>query len=282
MGNSKELFNDLATRIQLKETRDEIHSIIFLLLQNRLALSPADILAGKEIETGDPSKWSEVIDRINRHEPIQYILGECGFYGRTFSVNPAVLIPRPETELLVREVIHPFNLSVQSKGIILDIGTGSGCLAVTLAKELPLMDIVATDISKQALEVAAGNAKRHGVSIKFLEADMLKDPIPLHQVTAIVSNPPYIPLQERILMNNNVLQYEPASALFVPDDDPLVFYKAIAVRAKSLLTRSGKAFVEINERFGHEVTAVFKREGFHHVVIKTDMDGKDRIVVAAL
>lgn len=279
MANSKELFNDLVQSVQLDEPLDEIQSIIYLLLDHQLGLTRSDILAGKEINLGEPAIWSEIILRINRSEPIQYILGEAEFFGRSFIVNPSVLIPRPETELIIREGINAFNSFTREGGTILDIGTGSGCLAITFAKQFPNTHVVATDVSESALKTASTNAARHQVSVQFLLNNILKEALPLKVVNAIVSNPPYIPEKEKSQLNKNVL-YEPEGALFVPDNDPLVFYKAIATLAWKLLTNSGKVLVEINEYFGSSVVEIFKKEGFRHVVVKRDLEGKDRVVAA--
>jgi release factor glutamine methyltransferase len=277
MANSKELFNDLRSKIELDEPADEIKSILFLILEHEFALTRTDIMTGREIEPVDRSTVYEILKRINRHEPVQYILGEADFFGRKFLVTPDVLIPRPETEMIVDEVLR----HSPSSGKIIDLGTGSGCLAVSLAKTLPGMRILATDISDKALFVAEANAKKHQALVEFLQHDMLTEYLPSENITIIVSNPPYIPPSEKLQMKKNVLAYEPARALFVPEGDPLLFYKAIASIAENILAPTGRVVVEINEKFGAEVVSVFKEHGFKRVSISRDLNGKDRIVTAS-
>lgn len=277
MTNSKELFNRLMGKIDLEETPDEIQSILYLVFEHRFGLTKTDILAGKEVERAD--SCDEIIDRINNDEPIQYILGVADFYGRQFIVTPSVMIPRTETELLVHDVIA--HCLPTAQGTILDIGTGTGCIAISLAKELPNMKSVATDVSEDALKIAQVNADRFNVSIKFLCNDVLNDSLPLRNLDIIVSNPPYVSFREKSRMKKNVLLFEPPVAIFVPDDDPLVFYKAIASLAWKTLTSSGKVWVEINEQFGKEVVNIFSGKGFQQVSLRRDFSGKDRIVMAS-
>ena len=280
MKNSKTVFQDFIANITLKESNDEIKSIAHLVFSKILRLDRTDILAAKPLAL-DPDQERElyaIAQRINTHEPIQYILGEAEFFGRMFKVNSAVLIPRPETEYLVHEILHYTNLHKIHAPIILDIGTGSGCIPVTLKKELPEASVAATDISGDALAIAKENASMLNASINFLQHDILSQDIPLGDLDIVVSNPPYIAQTEEALMNRNVLQYEPHLALFVPDDDVLKFYKVIAQKAREVLTAGGLLIVEINERFGNETAAIFKADHFRDVAIIKDLDGKDRIV----
>jgi release factor glutamine methyltransferase len=281
MANSKDVFNDLFGKIHLNETRDEIHAILYLLLNHLSGLTRTQILSEKEIEPIDPSRLNEIISRINRHEPIQYIIGEANFYGRSFVVSPSVLIPRPETEQIIVEVLQHVPDALQRTGTILDIGTGSGCLAITLAKELPNANVIATDISNDALKIAASNAKQLGATVEFLEHDIMSDSPPVRSADIIVSNPPYIRPSEKELMQETVLKFEPALALFVPENDPLLFYRAIAAIAKNILSQTGFVVVEINENLGDEVASVFIRHGFENSQIKVDTSKKMRIVVAS-
>lgn len=277
MINSKTLFQQLLLQIDLPEPADEVKSILHLLFEKEFGLNQKDILAEKDIASFDQEKIETFVQRINRQEPIQYILQEAEFYGRKFLVNPAVLIPRPETELIIElakaEKILPSSL--------LDIGTGSGCLAISLALEIPNSQVTALDISTEALTVAKENADRLGASIQFLQADVLNDPLPLKNLDLIVSNPPYVMEKERQQMSRNVLVYEPAIALFVPDANPLLFYCAIAKRGREMLRSKGVVLVEINERLGKETKQVFQEEGYLADEI-TDINGKDRVIRAVL
>ena len=307
MANSKELFRELVNKIQLAESKDEIESMVYLLLENQLALTRSDVLTKKELEHDAFPDWTEIILRINRQEPIQYILGEAVFYGRKFKVDPSVLIPRPETELIVDAVLKArsrekkgltpgltpcpspeerggLSISPEERGglSILDIGTGSGCIAITLSKELPNAKLYATDVSAAALMTAVENAKRNRSAVEFIRHNVLSDELQLTGVDLVVSNPPYVTLAEKARMKKNVTDYEPQEALFVPDDDPFIFYSAIARVGKKILRPGGKVIVEINERFGKDVLELFLKEGYHSVLVTKDLAGKDRVVSATI
>ncbi len=278
--NAKQLFDTVVQSITISEPEDEIKSIALLVVGKMYGVSRTDILAQKNSDYEITTALTESIHRLNAHEPVQYVLGEAYFLNRTFLVNKNVLIPRPETEQLVMLVKEEFI----NKGDIrlLDIGTGSGCIAVSLAKELPTSKVLAVDVSREALEVAKHNAKHLSVSVHFEVLDILRSPIPFENLSCIVSNPPYITHLEKPSMNANVLNYEPHLALFVPDEDPLLFYRAIAKQATKMLKPAGKIFVEINETLGEEVCAVFKEYGFSDTQTVQDIFGKDRIVIARL
>jgi release factor glutamine methyltransferase len=278
MTNSKELFNDLLRRITLDEDKGEIQSIIYLILENKFGLSKTDILSEKKINTFDPTRLDSIISRINTHEPIQYILGSANFFGRSFGVNSSVLIPRPETELLVDEIKN-FIKPIQAPIRILDIGTGSGCIAITLALEIPNSKVTAIDISKNALICARKNEKVLGANVNFIELDLLNQEL-TDQFDLIVSNPPYISVEEKKSMKQNVLAYEPHLALFAPQHDPLIFYRIIASKGKKNLTSKGSLWLEINEFFGKEVRNLLEAQGFKDVQILKDLDGKDRMIKA--
>ena len=282
MKNSKTLFQDFVSRIKLQESRDEIQSIGYLVFETVFGLSKAEILTGKNI-TGESSisRLNEIVLRINAHEPVQYILGEASFYGRMFSVNPAVFIPRPETEELVHVVLDYARLTQKKSCRIVDIGTGSGCIAVTLSMELPGADVFAVDVSEGALAVASSNARKFGANVQFRPLDILQQNLGF-AADIIVSNPPYIELGERASMPRNVVQYEPALALFVDSTDPLLFYKAIVGKAKASLNRNGLLAMEINERLGKEARELFLDHSFQDVQILQDVFGKDRIVKGVL
>jgi release factor glutamine methyltransferase len=278
MTNSKVLFRELHQQIRIDEPDEEIQNIVFRLLEGRWGVTRTQVLAEKKINNVPGDELQGLIERINNHEPIQYITGRADFYGRVFQVNPAVLIPRPETELLVDECLEVFSRS--KKGKILDVGTGSGCIAITLAKELRDAEIFASDISQQALMVAEANARLHGVQVNFEKQDILSETLPWRELDVLVSNPPYILPTEKLRMKKNVLLYEPSTALFVPQDNGLLFYKALAHRGKEALKKGGALIVEINEAFGDEVSTLFRTQGYHQVQMKKDLSGKDRVISA--
>jgi len=290
MQSSKQLYDNLLQQITTYESQ-EAKEIVFWLMEFYLGLRKIDILGDKSFEKA--IDWTNIIERLNNNEPIQYILGETEFYGRRFLVNDSVLIPRPETEELVKYIIkkQKNQFSVKRKQLsILDIGTGSGCIAISLAKELPNFIVSAYDISKNALETAKKNAELNKADVNFEKVDILKPPFihslfqyPLrHSFNIIVSNPPYVTKQEIYRMQKNVLDFEPHLALFVEDSEPLIFYEAIANFAFNNLTDNGLVAVEINEALGEETANVFRRKGFSEVEIIKDMHQKDRFVSAIL
>jgi release factor glutamine methyltransferase len=278
--NSKVLFNDLAKAITIDDSEEEIQTIAYIVLEKTLGISRTDVLAEREIAVaGDEDKRiKETIRRINNHEPVQYIFGETEFFGRTFKVNSSVLIPRPETEELVSLVKESILKNGGSPPRILDIGTGSGCIAVTLALELPRSKVFALDMSQDALETAKMNAKSLQADVAFINCNILNEKIPIDNLDVVVSNPPYIPLEEKISMKRNVTGFEPSLALFVSNEDPLIFYKVIVAKSLSNLNPGGLLAVEINERFGEDVANIFGSAGFTEVHIVKDLFRKDRIV----
>ena len=251
----------------------------------------------------------ELAARVAQGEPVQYVLGEADFCGLTLKVKPGVLIPRPETEELVNWIVETLHtkqsvVNCQLSTVncqLLDIGTGSGCIAVALAKKLKEAEVEAWDVSDDALEIARENAKRNGVQVKTSKVDVLDinansnsqlstlncqlSPLtshlsPLTSYNIIVSNPPYICEEEKAEMERNVLEHEPRLALFVPDDDPLLFYRRIAELGLSLLKEKGLLFFEINRRFGEEVVKMLQGKGYREVELRQDMFGNDRMVKA--
>lgn len=285
MKNSKELLQEVLAGIRWYGSPDELRSIAFILFESVLGLSKTEIMSGKAVSYPEETAHTlqNAVERITRGEPIQYIVGEEYFYGRRFHVNPSVLIPRPETEDLIRMVVA-YNNQLSSRGIrpsllkILDIGTGSGCIPVTLYHEITNADIYATDISPEALAVAVDNATRLQAKVTFLQHDILHEGIPLNDLDVIVSNPPYVTESEKNGMNANVIDHEPHLALFVPDRDPLLFYKLIVRKAHMSLKPDGLLSVEINERFGDAVSELFSKERFREVEVMKDLAGKDRFV----
>ncbi|SDD86791.1 peptide chain release factor N(5)-glutamine methyltransferase [Niabella drilacis] len=222
---------------------------------------------------------SDIRKRLLKAEPIQYILNEAWFYDIPFFVNKQVLIPRPETEELVDAVIqeHKTRPSVR----ILDIGTGSGCIPVILKRKLPDATVTSCDISAEALAVARKNAAKYQQDIHFMQLDFLEETNwpQLPQVDVLVSNPPYIPVADQTSMHKNVTDYEPALALFVPDEDPLLFYRKIAGAASAVLAPGGRIYLEVHENLAEETRQLLETKGFT-AVIKTDMQGKQRFVLA--
>lgn len=277
MMNSKDLFRDLRKRITLSQEASETDSVLYLILENVVSITRADVITQKAVSltSAETSALHAIVERINKNEPIQYIMGKAHFYGHEFRVNPSVLIPRPETEWLVDEVIKRTS---NVPGKILDIGTGSGCIAITLAKKLPQKTIFAFDISEDALRTANENAKQLEATVTFKQIDILKEEISYRDLEFVVSNPPYIAVSEKDVMSRNVLDHEPHLALFVPDNDPMIFYRVIAKKGMAALKPGGRIVVEINERYGKETADVFCAEGFTAIEILKDLSRKDRIV----
>ncbi|HOX82079.1 MAG TPA: peptide chain release factor N(5)-glutamine methyltransferase, partial [Chryseolinea sp.] len=253
MKNSKALFHDLVKQIMPNEDLVEKQSITYQLMENIFGLTQTDILSEKHIDiSAFEILLADILKRINSHEPLQYILGEAYFFGRKFKVNSSVLIPRPETEELVNLIISEMKRrpTLSTERIrIMDIGTGSGCIPISLGLEIQNAEVFAIDISEGALEVAKQNAHDLHAGVQFMQLDILNADIPFQNLDVVVSNPPYIALSEMKMMSNNVVDYEPHLALFVEENDPLVFYRVIATKSKSVLKPGGLLVVEINERF---------------------------------
>ena len=229
-----------------------------------------------KIQETDFSRIQKIVFRLKKFEPVQYILGETEFYGLKLTVNPSVLIPRPETEELVHWIVKS-NIPENSK--VLDVGTGSGCIALALKRQLKNTEITGIDISENALEVARLNALKNNLDVNFFKADILNwEVTKWDEFTVIVSNPPYIRENEKTQMLPNVLNYEPQNALFVSDGDPLVFYRSIAAFAKKYLVGKGMLFFEINENLGSEMIHLLKEFGFSDFEIRKDINGKNRII----
>lgn len=279
MKNSRAVFDDFMNHVTAPMHVEELQSIGFVVFEKLFGLSRTQIMAGKVIHNST-DVLIEVIDRLNQNEPIQYILEEAHFFGRNFYVNRSVLIPRPETEELVQFIIEQKKGTSHFKAV--DIGTGSGCIPVTLSLTFPRADIYGTDISNDALQVARRNNELHGSKVSFLNHDILREKLPFSDIDVIVSNPPYITDAEKDSMEDHVLNYEPHLALFAGNDDPLIFYKAIAKAAREALKPSGLLATEINARYGNEAASVFREEGFTEVAVLRDMQGKDRIVKGVL
>lgn len=245
-----------------------------------LHLSTMELYTGKDMNFSTKA-WKEVEDilsRLKQREPLQYILQEAPFCGLSFHVEKGVLIPRPETEELVEWMVSDYQEA--GKVRILDIGTGSGCIPVTLAERLSEAEVASCDVSAEALKVAAVNVKRYGDKVTLFQADILQDELPDCQVDVLVSNPPYITDSERKDMEANVLDWEPELALFVPDTDPLRFYRRIARKGLDWLTEGGALYFEINRAYGAETVRMLEECGYRDIVLRKDLSGNDRMIKA--
>lgn len=269
----------------------EAQAVVRMLLEELAGLSLADIYAGgiDRLDDAQRQQIERAMARLEEGEPIQYVLGRACFCGRSFAVAPGVLIPRPETEELCRLIIdtHP-----SESRHILDIGTGSGCIAITLALEMPDAEVEAVDISPEALAIAGANAAQLGAKVSFHQYDILSEDSPplgrgrgwvapsTAKYDIIVSNPPYICERERADMERNVLDYEPHTALFVPDDDPLLFYRTIGQKALTMLAPGGILSFEINPLYCDQLIELLRSQGYGEVEAVSDSFGKRRFVKA--
>lgn len=281
--NSKELFYEVISKLDPAEGRGETTTIAAMLLEKALGLTRADIMAGRMADVSNEVKetLNQYINRVNAHEPVQYVLGEAYFFGRMFAVNSSVLIPRPETEELVRAVLEQ-KRTVTSNARILDVGAGSGCIAVTLSLEWHGAEVFAADVDARALAVARENARTHSAHVNFFELDILGSEIPVGGLDVVVSNPPYIAQSERASMSANVLDHEPHIALFIPDEDPLLFYREIANKSMGVMNPGGLLAFEVNERFGEDVCEMLRQKRWKDVSLIKDISGTYRIATARL
>lgn len=281
MRNSKGVYSEIISRLHINEGPDEKSAIAAFLMEHLFRISHPDILVEKPIHwtVEMDQKIQSLLGRINRGEPVQYVTGEAWFLNEKYKVNSSVLIPRPETEELVEEAMQYIKTRHAQPVTAADIGTGSGCIAISLALHTHA-SLVATDVSMEALRVARENALTHQVGVTFLEHDILHDQLPLRAIDLLVSNPPYITRSEHTLMRENVTEFEPHLALFVADDDPLLFYRRIAQEGRRILNAGGMLIVEINEKFGDDVKELFKANGYIDAEVIVDLSGKNRIVKA--
>lgn len=265
---------------ELKDTYvlNESREFAFILIEHLFKLSKTQILANRPLDLNgsDINVFHNYIERLKCHEPIQYITGEAHFLDFTFKVTPDVLIPRGETEELVMHIFEKFKDYKTLK--ILDLCAGSGCIGISLAKLLPSSSVTCLDISEAALKVAQYNAENIGVHINWLKADVLSDPLHISGYDVVASNPPYVMDAEKTTMSENVLQHEPHLALFVPDNNPLLFYETIAHKSNDLLKPKGYLAFEINSQFGKETASILYKHGFENIEIVRDIHGKDRFV----
>lgn len=260
----------------------EARAIALLLLEKVCGMSVAEALTGSGKEIGHEEALQAMAARIAQGEPVQYVLGEADFCGLTLNVEPGVLIPRSETEELVEWAAEAFRAArAEGRGKVLDIGTGSGCIAIALAHRLPQAQVEAWDVSEEALRIASGNAKRNRADVAFKKVNVLEDGMDgLESYDMMVSNPPYICKEEAQDMERNVLEHEPHLALFVPDDDPLLFYRRIAELGRLMLRENGLIFFEINRRFGTETVEMLRSLNYREVELRKDLYGNDRMVKA--
>lgn len=260
----------------------EAESFFYLTLEKFHRLRRIDLALQPNFEIGEneAEKWKSVLTDLKKQKPIQYILGETEFYGLPFLVNKDVLIPRPETEELVELILVESRKSKVKSLRILDIGTGSGCIPISLKKNLPDAKVFAVDVSENALEVAKENAKLNSVEVNFIKINILETEDLEQQFDIIVSNPPYVRMLEKDEIKSNVLEFEPHLALFVEDNDPLLFYRKIAQLAKKNLNENGKLYFEINQYLGKETVGLLESLGFTNIKLLKDIYGNDRMISA--
>ena len=278
------MFRQIVDTLVPKVEEREARALAFVVLEDAFGLSRTDIYLGKDtpFSEEDTIRLEKILRRLEQGEPVQYVIGTAQFCDLTFRVTPDTLIPRPETEELVGWVASL--LPSDAPCSVLDVGTGTGCIAISLAKQFPRAQVTAWDISEGALVVARQNAHANGVTVDFRRADVLEEvnesaaSVPSSDVLYIVSNPPYICKRERAEMEAHVLDYEPASALFVPDTDPLLFYRALARLGQQL--NAAAVLVEINQAYGQETVEMFQSSGYSNVELRRDIYGKDRMIKA--
>ena len=259
----------------------EAESFFYLILEEKRQLKRIDLALNPELFFSEKEiiLWSSILEQLKLEIPIQYLLGKTSFYGLDFEVNENVLIPRPETEELVEWIIEGNSKTERLKDLkILDIGTGSGCIAISLAKNIPNAKVYAIDVSEKALATAKKNAILNQVDVKFITQNILETEDLKEQFDIIVSNPPYVRNLEKQEIKKNVLNNEPHLALFVEDDDALIFYKKIAALAKKNLSDNGQLFFEINQYLGKDMVALLENMNFKNIELRKDIYGNDRML----
>lgn len=262
--------------------QSEIEVFFYRLIEYKLQLSKIDVLlqSNVEIDSANESFFKSAIQELQQEKPIQHIIGFTEFYGLTFNVNETTLIPRPETEELVDWILKD---AAKTAAIsILDIGTGSGCIPISLAKHLQQARVTTLDVSEKAIEIARENAEKNKVDITFLHEDVLTYSNVSQKYDIIVSNPPYVRHLEKQEIKKNVLAYEPHLALFVEDNNPLIFYRKITEFAVQVLTKNGVLYFEINQYLGKETVDLVKSYGFSSVELRQDLSGNDRMIKASI
>ncbi|WP_442587153.1 peptide chain release factor N(5)-glutamine methyltransferase [Pedobacter sp. AW31-3R] len=277
--NLQELQHCFVKEVSAIYDEEEARALFYLLASHVDGLGRTQVLMNPAMELTEEkiAVYMHMRTELQQGKPIQYILGEAEFYGLTFKVNPEVLIPRPETEELIEWILSTIQSGEIKPLSILDIGTGSGCIPVTLKQYLEETEVTGLDISPRALDIARENALRNRTEVQFIQADILNY-TEGGRYDLIVSNPPYIKEDEREAMHENVLSHEPHLALFVSNERPLVFYEAIATFALEHLHPEGALFFEINEYLGRETLEMLQEKGFKQASLKKDMQGKDRMI----
>ena len=285
MSSIKEVILLFKSQLSLLYDSREAESIATLTLIELTGFSSSRIKAFPEMELTEEQSVaiSLILNDLNTGKPLQYILGHTEFFGLPFKVNPSVLIPRPETEELVEWVISTINKTKGESGSLLDIGTGSGCIAISLKKNLPLLEVTAIDISHEALQTAKGNAGLNKTDINFLQGDILEPGLSIapSNFDIIISNPPYVTQQDKLQMHQNVTDFEPHTALFVSEQDPLLFYRVIAEFALKHLKPAGLLFFEINENYGEQICDLLQNQHFDNIELRKDLSGRDRMIKAS-
>lgn len=278
----KDIQNKFHQELDALYANEEVDSFFYMLIESFYNVTRLQLAMDSEYSIVSEDKILDALKLLKSQKPIQYILGETEFYGLPFKVNEHTLIPRPETEELVEWILK--HQSIEDKINILDIGTGSGCIAISLAKHLPQAKVYALDISKEALKIAKQNADLNEVVVTFLEADILKPKVNWNlefkslEFDIIVSNPPYIREQEKELMKPNVLENEPHLALFVNNENPLIFYQTITQFAIKNLRKNGMLLFEINEYLGNDMIQLLNQNNFKNIELKQDIFKKDRMI----
>ena len=275
----KEISNTIINELQTVYEVGEARSISRLLMEELFGLNTSDLVLNKEMDLGfeKEKQLKKIIERLLSLEPIQHVLGFAWFMGDRYKISEEVLIPRQETEELVDLIVRENNVE---SPMILDVGTGSGCIPVALKKLILGAEVHATEVSSTALVIALDNARSLESSVIFYQSDILKEFPPISGLDVIVSNPPYVTESEKEEMNWNVLNHEPELALFVSNEDPLLFYRIITQWAYEKLNKGGKLYFEINEALGQECVALVEKNGLKRVRLIQDLNGKDRIVAA--
>ena len=275
------------TKLNTLYEKSEIDQLYFITCEYHLGLKRSEIItnAQQKISESELLKIHFTLKELITAKPIQYILSETYFYGLKLKISPAVLIPRPETEELVELAIQLVKNKNQRIKSVLDLCTGSGCIPLAIKNSLKELDVKACDISNEALNIAIHNAKELKLKVDFFELDVLNDLVqykPANKFDIITSNPPYIPEKDKNEMHKNVLEFEPHLALFVQDDDPLIFYRKIAEHAKGLLSENGILLLEIHEKYANELLQLFTLLTYKNVQIHTDLQGKPRVLQAEI
>jgi len=283
----REVVDKIWQQLSGKYAETEIDSFVHILFKQYLDMTSFEIHLMQENDMPDDSERQilENVGELAKYRPIQYILGKTEFYELHFELTPDVLIPRPETEEIVDWIVCEYENQISNTSLsIIDIGTGSGCIAVSLKANFPNSEVWAVDVSEPALSVAKRNAAKNNVEINFIKQDILNEELnytDCDYFDIIVSNPPYVTPSEKAQMQLNVLEYEPHCALFTPENDPLIFFKRLAAFGIKKLKKSGRIFFEINEAYHEEVADILKQHGFSDISLRKDINGKWRMISAS-